>query len=161
MQAVQRLIKQLDTVYRGNPWYGVSVKKSLTGVLPQYYTARFTTHNIAEYVRHMLAWKQFVIKRLEGDLEFKIELNSVDDWQVINDLNKEEWTQLLSDMDAAHEKLIDMLQHKSDTLLSEQVPGSQFQYDFEMTLNGILQHDVYHLGQINQLHSYLRRNPSS
>jgi uncharacterized damage-inducible protein DinB len=161
MLAIQRLIKQLDTVYRGNPWYGLSVKKSLKTVLPQQCTLRFASHNIAEYVDHMLSWKQFVIKRLEGDEEFRIELNSSDDWKYIDHLSIEEWKQLLDDMDTAHEKLIQVLQHKTDALLSEPVKGSQYEYDYEMMLNGILQHDIYHLGQINQLKSYLKRNDPS
>jgi hypothetical protein len=46
----------------------------------------------------------------------------------------------------AHEQIINLLRHKDDGFLSEMVDFRK--YNFRFLLNGLIQHNIYHLGQI-------------
>ena len=46
----------------------------------------------------------------------------------------------------SQEALIHELSERNDSLLDEQVPGRS--YNFYVLLQGIIQHDIYHLGQM-------------
>ncbi|HWR32342.1 MAG TPA: hypothetical protein VN451_02355 [Chitinophagaceae bacterium] len=52
-----------------------------------------------------------------------------------------------------HEKMAEILNQKEDIFLKEMVPGRKFNFHF--MLNGLVQHNIYHAGQIAYLNKML------
>lgn len=57
-------------------------------------------------------------------------------------------------LDEMQSELIDVLQKEKDNRLIEIVPGRK--YNFRDLLYGIVQHDIYHIGQIAYLTKLLQ-----
>ncbi|WP_224995691.1 DinB family protein [Cesiribacter sp. SM1] len=143
------LINELKEVFEGEPWYGVSVLGSLQAVPVEVlnYKPYAAGHSIAVLLKHMLAWRVFVLEKLKENSAYSIEINSSADWD--NDFiirNENEWQQLVKALKASQRELIALLQEREEAWLAQQVPGKN--YNYRHLLNGMLYHDIYHLGQI-------------
>jgi uncharacterized damage-inducible protein DinB len=138
----------LSENYNGKPWMGISTLDVLADITPD--MAIFRNHakdkNIFDYVWHIVSWRRFAIERLGGNDSYDIELNSDLDWT--NNLNpsQNQWLQLREILSATQVILLRRLAQAPPTLLEQTVKGKDYTY-FEM-LHGIVQHDIYHLGQI-------------
>ncbi|NJM24987.1 MAG: hypothetical protein HC859_05240 [Bacteroidia bacterium] len=70
---IQDYVNTFQTVFEGEPWFGDSIKAKLQDVTePQAMTQPSGQHSIAELVAHMTYWRQPLIKKLEGDLGYKV-----------------------------------------------------------------------------------------
>ncbi len=67
------------------------------------------------------------------------------DWRKI-DPAEHTWEKGMAQFKVTHDLIIEMLETKDDTFLSEKV--DEREYDFGFLLQGIIQHDIYHIGQI-------------
>ena len=105
------------------------------------------SHNIAELVHHIYAWRKYAIEHLEGNAAFEVadELNFVK----YEAVSTEDWIHLRKQLSDSQETLLTHLQKLSDEDLAKMVPRRKF--DFEVLLNGVIHHDVYHLGQLVML----------
>ena len=60
----------------------------------------------------------------------------------------------MDELKGTHKKITDLLtQKKDDAFLSEIVPNRK--YNFRFLLNGLVQHNIYHLGQVAYLKKLL------
>ena len=82
-------------------------------------------------------------------MDYDIELGSDMDWPDIIINSPSEWDELKEEFKQSHETLIDLLKGKDDNWLSTKLPRKEFSYNF--MLKGIMQHDLYHIGQVNLL----------
>ncbi len=74
------------------------------------------------------------------------------DWIVINP-SVHSWENGLDQFKFIFKRLIILLEKKDDSLLEEKVQLRQF--NFRFLLHGLIQHTVYHLGQIAYLNKLL------
>lgn len=148
---INRIAHILKHVYEGEAWHGPSIKEVLTGVDTDLALKRIspTTHNIAELVIHMSNWRVFALEKLTGSLTYDIILNSEADWQVVNELSPERWQELLEILDDSQNELLEVVSRFSPNKINDIVPGRR--YSFYILLHGIIQHDIYHSGQIAQI----------
>ncbi|MBG47581.1 MAG: hypothetical protein CML05_04755 [Pseudozobellia sp.] len=153
---VLRIVEKLETCFSGEPWYGHSVLAKLSGVsapIAEQYLPNYSK-NVAELVMHMIAWREFALRKLMGDAEFKIELNSEADWPKAKSLSNQTWNDLMADLKRTQSDLLKVLSERDDLFLKSKVPGEL--YTFEYLLTGITEHDTYHLGQIAMILSILK-----
>lgn len=145
---VRRLIQQLEEVYDGKPWYGTAVKPSLAKVNPALAKESLLPNkkNIAKILRHMVAWRQYLIEHIKGNQSYRIEINSPVDWPPVEGLS---WAELVQELETSQTQLLQLLSQQEDAWLQQTVDGKK--YSFLVLVEGIIQHDVYHLGQINLL----------
>jgi len=146
-----------NEVFNGEPWFGESIVGSLQKVSLEYWTKKpeNTTNSIASIVCHMIDWRYFVVEKLKGNASFDIPLNTKEDWRenvVIS--SEEDKEKIFLELRDSQEELIKLIKEKKDTWLQEITPGKEYTNDY--MLQGILQHDVYHLGQINVINSQLK-----
>ena len=73
----------------------------------------------------------------------RIENDSEEDWPTPLDHS---YKQVLKEFDETQEKITILLKSKDRTWLSTMVPGTKF--TFETLMRGIVDHDIYHIGQI-------------
>lgn len=98
--------------------------------------------------------EKFALEKLQGNELHDIEIDSANDWPKIRVDSKEEWEKLKRDLVSAQQKIYEFLEQKNDEYLEEIVPGRD--YDIAYLLRGIIQHDIYHLGQIGLIGSQLK-----
>lgn len=131
----------------GSPWYGKSVKDALESVDHHLSTKRINNqHNIAELVYHINQWKKFAFEKIAGDIDIEIKLNSDKDWRKIDSLTAAEWAHLVSYYFEITENLIGAVQSIKKDWLDQKVPHRK--YNYSDLISGIIEHDIYHLGQI-------------
>lgn len=150
MTEIERILDQLKRAYEGNAWHGPSVKEVLAEVTAETAHARPLTnaHSIWELVRHIAVWEDVGRRRLEGD-RAQIEISSPEDWPPPEDLSEAAWDQAKATLDRGHEALVEAIARVSESRLDEPVfEGMSTVY---VTLHGVIQHDLYHAGQIAML----------
>lgn len=156
MTEVDRIVDQLERAFQGDPWYGSSVIATLAGVSPET-AAAFPVrgaHSIWELVLHMTGWKNEVRARLGGALAGE---PPAGDWpSQPKRPTAAAWAAALADLQHAHDHLVSAVRRTSGAHLNGSVRDERSRplgtgLTHWQTLHGIIQHDVYHLGQISLL----------
>lgn len=144
---LDRIIENMDTVFRGDAWHGPSVMEILqslpTQVVDQPHPSSKNT--IAQFVFHLKAWRLFAQQKLANQIHFHL-VSPEANMGTPEETSQTAWPALVESLKQAHQALIDDLEAYDDTLLTQRVPGEH--YDFYTLLTGITQHDTYHLGMI-------------
>lgn len=151
------LICSLSEIFEGEPWYGESVMRKLENVSYEigYKTCIPESHSVAQIVGHLTAWKQYAVEKLKSNSDFEIRIGSKTDWPDIEVRSGKEWEILKRNLVAAQSEIYEYLENKGDdSYLDQKVKGKK--YNFEYLIRGIIQHDIYHLGQIGLIESQLK-----
>ena len=150
MTEIERILDQLKRAYEGNAWHGPSVKEVLSGITAEQAHARplANAHTIYELVRHIGVWEDAGRQRLEGD-RAAIEISSPEDWPPIYDKSEEAWQRTKDALDRGHQVFVKAIARVPELRLDEPIlEGMSSVY---VTLHGVIQHDLYHAGQIAML----------
>lgn len=145
MSETKRIGDQLRRAYEGQAWHGPSVKELLSDVTAEQAAARpiAGSHSIWEIVLHISAWEEGVARRLSGE---RAELSTEEDWPTVSDTSEAAWRKTLAALEANHLRLREALKSLDDARLDEPiVEGMSSVYG---TLHGVIQHSLYHAGQI-------------
>ena len=135
----------LQNTYNGAAWHGASVMEVINKISArQAFHESEHIHRICELVQHMITWRVFACKRLEGDDQFEVSQN--EDWKDFSTADSSIWESVKKDLGESQEKLINALEQANDDLLTELVEGKA--YDYYTMIHGVIQHDLYHLGEI-------------
>lgn len=144
-----RIIDLLNDTYESEQaWHGPSVVEILRGVSPKLADKRISaaTHTIAELVFHMTTWRIFAVRKLQGDASFDIKTKEKN-WKTFPQVDDFEWETLQMELSLSQEELISELEKRSnDEFLDQIVPGRT--YSYYTMLHGLVNHDLYHGGQI-------------
>jgi uncharacterized damage-inducible protein DinB len=146
MKELDRIADQLQRAFYGEAWHGPSVQEVLAGVTAQQAATRVLppAHTIWELVLHIAAWKSIVQQRLEGVPAR--EIKPEEDWPPVGETSEAGWTAALKHLEQAHQKLVAAASKLSEARLDEPAaPGVSPAYRL---LHGVIQHDLYHAGQI-------------
>jgi uncharacterized damage-inducible protein DinB len=146
MSETDRLVDQIRRAFEGDAWHGPSVQELLKEIPAERAAAHPLPgrHSIWELVLHMTAWKDVVIRRLAGDPIDK--LPPEQDWPAIGDRSPQAWAKAKEQLQQTHRRLIEAASLLSDAQITGLVPGKP--YTAYYLLHGIVQHDLYHAGQI-------------
>lgn len=152
MTEAERLVDQLERAFRGDPWYGASVRSVLDGVDAQAARAHPLPggHSIWELVLHMTGWKREVRARLGGATAAEPHGG---DWPPLPGRDETAWRRSLEALTVAHDELVEAVRRATDEELDRAVRDERDRplgtgFTQWQTLHGVLQHDIYHLGQI-------------
>lgn len=142
-------IKQFNEVFNGNPWVDETFSKKLDALTQgqAFAQAPGNNHSIAEVVSHLIVWREEVLRRLNGNTAASnITDESPENWRDIDVLREKGWKELYEKFKHSHHTIIHFLQFKTDDYLDELLGKSNHTMEYYIT--GLLQHDLYHLGQI-------------
>ncbi len=104
-------------------------------------------HTIWELVLHLTAWTDIPRQRMEGD---PVADPSVEqDWPPVTGSDEASWRATIQELHLAHDRLQEALVRFPETRLSETVPGRD--HSVFVMLHGVVQHGLYHAGQIAML----------
>jgi len=147
----KRIYDLLQRDWNGPMWHGPNLSEVLNGIDWQKAFAKpgAGSHNIYELVRHMSCWRKFVLEHLNGNTDYKVELNSETDRPTQYEKTEASWKEALAELDKNQADLLEAFQNFDEQLLNNPVPGKKFNwYTF---IHGLIHHDIYHSGQISIL----------
>lgn len=146
MSEKKRLNDQLKRAFEGTAWHGPSVSEVLAGVNAQQAAAHPVAgaHSIWELALHIQTWERVGRRRIQ---EFvPIEVSDEEDWPAVNDTSEAAWARTLEELRSNHQALRAAIREMDEARLEEIVPGTTYSVYF--LLQGVIQHDLYHAGQI-------------
>jgi uncharacterized damage-inducible protein DinB len=149
-----RLADQIRRAFEGNAWHGDSILELLADVDAKMAAARPITnaHSIWEILLHIAAWDDAVRRRTGGPA---VTLTDQQNFPPVKDTSDAAWRQAIDSVKQTHNELIKAVAGFPDSRLQEQVPGkTQNYYNFFYMFSGIVQHELYHAGQIALLKKF-------
>jgi uncharacterized damage-inducible protein DinB len=139
---IKKISKLLQRSFEKGAWHGPTVKEAIQDVTPQTALNRLpNTHSIIELTAHMATWRDYVTRKIKGDLEYKV----ADEMNFPATTN---WEEVVGALEVSHQNLLNALEDFPDEKLSELVQGVTHKYTWYTMLHGIIHHDLYHAGQI-------------
>ena len=140
-----RIVDQLDRAFEGEAWHGPSVLEVLEGMTWKKAVEKPVpdAHSVWEIVLHMTAWEEVVRRRLLGET---VNLTDEQDWPPAANPSQAGWSRALEALRAGHARLREIAAGITDNELDSS-PGGKYSTRYVL-LHGIIQHDLYHAGQI-------------
>ena len=143
---VTNIVDQLERVFEGDAWHGPSLSEILADIPAEQACAHPIpeAHSIWEIVRHTTAWQRAVRERLQGQpLDC---LPDDQDWPATDDTSETAWCETVRELRAEYDLVSQEARAWSGRELAETIGGQRFTA-YQM-LHGVIQHIVYHAGQI-------------
>lgn len=146
MNELQRIQDQIARSLEGEAWHGPALLEVLSGVDAPAAMARPIprAHTIWEIVLHVSASAELVLARLRGEART---LSPEEDWPAPPAVaDQAAWEADVRRLAEVHRELIEAFSALNASRLEAPiVPGFSSLY---VTLHGLVQHNVYHAGQI-------------
>ena len=137
---------QLNENFTGEPWFGRNIQVILKEINEDIASQKPNgQHSILELLYHMINWRLFTINRLEKS-SATVKSFEENDWQVLDHQDKSLWQKGIDQLNDTQQRLLNLINTMKDEDL--QSPVHERDYENRTLINGIIQHDIYHLGQI-------------
>jgi uncharacterized damage-inducible protein DinB len=145
MTETERLLRQYEMVLRGEAWHGDAIWKILEGISAECAAHRplADSHTIWEIVMHMTFWEGVGARRLAGE---RAGLDDALNFPPLPAITEANWQQTRQQFRASNEEFGKALAKLDTGRLDElTAAGKRTFYD---EAHGVIQHNVYHAGQI-------------
>ena len=148
MGEVARISEQLRRAYEGEAWHGPSVREVIDGVTAEVAAARPlpAAHSIWEITLHILAWEDIARRRMQGET---VNPTAEQDWPPTPEATPDAWEDTKRRLDHGHHALRAAIAALNDDALDTPV-GNNRSSPYVLA-HGVIQHDLYHAGQIAML----------
>ncbi|MEH6304876.1 DinB family protein [Olivibacter sp. CPCC 100613] len=142
---IQNLVNQLQDVQDGEQWLDENFTKKIDSLDSEQALTRPIPeiHSVAEIVSHLLEWRKDCINKLQGK-NSTLNMESSENWRQNDELRQIGWKKLKEDFYASQYHLIRLIEIQEDSFLAKKYG----KYTFQNLLEGMVHHDLYHLGQI-------------
>lgn len=146
--------KQIADSYRAatvkDAWYGPTLGELLAGISPEVATTPPVpgAHTVSELLQHLLLWNERIRNTSDS--------NPMPRWEAEKEWAEPPipWNELVARWNQSRDLLEEKIRSFPVEDLGKQVPGRS--YPYETMLHGIVQHAIYHSGQIAMVLSMLR-----
>jgi hypothetical protein len=145
-----RIADQLRRAFAGDPWHGPPLSEILSGIPAEQASLHPlpSAHSIWELVLHIGVYVNAATDAVEGVAMPKI-VGTPKDWPSVTGTSGPAWKNAVDGLFQSGEKLAQAIEAFTDARLQDTVPGRD--YDFYYLFHGIVQHSLYHGGQIAML----------
>jgi uncharacterized damage-inducible protein DinB len=143
-----RIAAELRRATKGPAWHGPALLEVLADVTPLQAVARPIpgAHTVWEIARHAATWLDILHERIDGQHR---DVPDDEDWQIVDDTSPAAWQRLRARLGDAAERLAARIERFPDDALDAKLPGADASASSAyVSLHGIVQHVVYHAGQI-------------
>lgn len=136
---------QLRRAFEGNAWHGPALLELLEDVDACAAAAKPlpNIHSIWELVLHVAVWDGAALRRLDGE---KCQPTGLANFPLVPTPTEAAWRKAVGQTKRTHDTLVKTVGALPESRLAERVPGKR--YNFYHMLHGIVQHELYHAGQI-------------
>jgi uncharacterized damage-inducible protein DinB len=137
--------EQLRRAFGGGAWHGPALLELLQDVDAATAAAKPIpdVHSIWELVLHVAVWDNVACRRLSGE---KFQPEGLANFPRVPKPTEAAWRKAVAHAKRAHDVLVKTVAALPESRLRERVPGKK--YDFHHMLHGVVQHELYHAGQI-------------
>jgi uncharacterized damage-inducible protein DinB len=150
MSQTQRIADSYRAATVKAAWYGPSLAELLAQISPELATIRPVpgAHSISELLQHLLLWNERIRNTSDS--------NALPPWEAEKDWAEPTiaWNELLSRWSQSRELLEERIRNFPTGDLAKQVPGRN--YPYETLFHGVVEHTIYHSGQIAMVLSMLQ-----
>jgi uncharacterized damage-inducible protein DinB len=150
MNQTERIADSYRAVTLKDAWYGPSLADLLAQISPELASMPPVpgAHSISELLQHLLLWNERV--RNTSDI------HPLEPWQPEQEWAEPPipWDQLVARWKESRNMLEEKVRNFPIADLAKQVPGRMYAY--EKLLEGIVQHTIWHAGQIAMVRSMLQ-----
>jgi uncharacterized damage-inducible protein DinB len=146
MSEIKRILDQMDRAFAGEAWHGPSLMQLLDGITSEDASAHpiHDAHSIWELANHIAAWNTIVQHRAAG--EAVVDVTAERDWPPVWEVSEVAWRRALEDLKASRARLRVVVERLREDQLEQKAAGEE--YSIYFMLHGLIQHDLYHAGQI-------------
>lgn len=145
-----KILKAFNAAYYGTSWHGDHMKRTLGKLTDNDITKKIgNSHTILELILHIINWRHYVMNCLLGNPA----------WQKSQEENftagmkDPTLEKAIKEMENTQEILVQMISTLTDDSLDNLVDTHTFTY--QEICYGLINHDLYHLGQINLIAKYI------
>jgi uncharacterized damage-inducible protein DinB len=145
MSEISRILDQMDRAIAGEAWHGPALNQLLEGITAEQASMHPVrgAHSIWEIVNHLAAWNRIVHRRFAGT---PMDVTPEMDWPPVWEVSEVEWQRSLENLRESRAQFrAAVAQVRDEELLS---PPAGTEWSRYATLHGVVQHDLYHGGQI-------------
>ena len=158
MDAIERIVDQMERTHVGNPWTGMPFTKLLEDVNHVQAAAMPIEdgHSIWEIVLHLITTQELIVDLVRGEMR---PFEPGDEWPPVVDVSAAAWQETLDRFFGGDVEVREAVAFGvPDALLDEPLQeGGSSAYN---NLHGYVQHAVYHGGQISMLKRLTERDRS-
>ncbi len=145
MKETKRITKLLEDIYEGSPWIDVNLTDTLKNISAEQAAKKVSQqwNTIWEIVNHLINWRLNVLQRIQD----KVLASPGDNYFApVKDVSEEAWQNTLKRLEDSQQQWMLALKKFKKKDLEKTYSGNGMSY-YEQ-IQGIVQHDAYHLGQI-------------
>ena len=145
MSESKRISNLYQSIYNGNPWLEVTLADTLKQVSAEQAHKKINPNlnTIWEIVNHLIQWRKNILRRVQGETIITPDHNY---FVPVIDPSELAWEQSLQTLAKSQESWNTFFEDFDDSDLAKVYPANN--HTFYEHIHGIIQHDVYHLGQI-------------
>lgn len=145
MNEQERIANLFEKLYQDSPWIDVNLVSTLDGITAKQAYKRVlpNCNTIWEITQHMIAWRNNVLKRVKGKTIQTPANNYV---EKVKDHSAKAWKATVQKLAGSQKKWMHFLHTTNPGSFEKIYPVNGMTY-YEH-IQGILQHDAYHLGQL-------------
>ena len=145
MKETKRISSLFKRLYDGSPWIDINITSVLQNISAEQASKRIlkNCNTIWEITNHLIDWRLNVLQRVQGKI-----IKSPDNnyFEPVTDTSERNWTNTLQRLLGVQKDWIEFLDKVDLGELGKvYTPNTMTYYEH---IHGIIQHDVYHLGQI-------------
>lgn len=157
---MENIIQQLEAVQKGKLWIGSTFSSTFSQVDENSVFERplEDLHSVAEIISHLTLWRKETLLKIKTGKGSKTD-DCEENWLSNEKLRILGWAKIRSEYDRTLLELIGLLKTKDDDFLDERYYDTDFKgnYSYRFVIEGMLHHDLYHLGQLGLIIKYLKK----
>lgn len=155
---ITNIIRQLREVQSGKIWIGTNFDKKLQSISEEEAFRRPVPglHSVAEIISHLTTWRKETILKIrtgKGSISDSDESN----WLSNEKLREKGWKKIHIEYQNSLDEITELLESKEDDFLQYEYYDTDFKgnYPYLFVIEGMLHHDIYHLGQLGIIIRFL------
>ena len=160
---INNLIIQMEQIQKGKNWIGTNFETIINPLSEtDFFYQPKSMHSVAEIISHLTIWREETILKIETG-EGSITDDDPSNWKTNEELKPLGKESILLAYNTSLKKFLQLLKGKSDDFLEDIYYDTDFKdyFSYSFLLNGMLHHDLYHLGQLGLMIKILNSNQNS
>jgi uncharacterized damage-inducible protein DinB len=158
-ERINDLLVQMTEIQSGKPWIGSSFSKKLRLVSDEDFYKRpiRNMHSCAEIISHLTTWRKETLLKLETGKGHLTD-DHPSNWKDPDELKSQGRSKIMEEYEKSLSEILSFLEGKSDDFLQKTYYDGDFKGEFTYAwlLQGMMHHDIYHLGQIGYIVKFLK-----
>jgi uncharacterized damage-inducible protein DinB len=151
---IKKYVHQLQQAYYGGNWLDEDMEKKLRLINDEnaFFKPDSYVHSVAEVVSHIVEWRKELLERFQFGRFPKLKIDSPNNWIPNDTLKRNGWAYLKAQLEETQGEIVALLEAKDDSFLELNWAGQE---DYGHLVTGLIEHDIYHLGQIGLIYKMI------